>query len=226
MLAVLVMSAVGRAALPAYAGLAAAEPRRLGSAFDRSLAAAAALTLLTAPMFLLGPEIVSVLYGGKWTAAGAVFGLLSLVGLTRAVSVVISTLLFGMNKPREVAVGKAVEAAIFLLLVYPLTSRFGVAGAAYAGLISYLLALLNRLLFIRRLMPSAFDGASRIILASAVSGAAAAAAGRLVLNFVAGDWARLLAGGAVATLTSALLLYRLVPGLASEVRGAVRAPRR
>jgi O-antigen/teichoic acid export membrane protein len=225
--AVLVMSAVGRAALPAYAGLAAAESRRLVSAFDRSLAAgAAALTLLTAPMFLLGPEIVSVLYGGKWAAAGAVFGLLSLVGLTRAVSVIISTLLFGMNKPREVAVGKAVEAAVFLLLVYPLTSRFGVAGAAYAGLVSYLLALLNRLLFIRRLMPSAFDGASRIILASAVAGAVAAAAGRLVLNFVAGDWARLLAGGAVATLTGALLLYRLVPGLASEVRGAVRSLRR
>jgi hypothetical protein len=85
-----------------------------------------------------------------------------------------------------------------------------------------LVTLRNRLLFIRRLMPVAFADASRIILASAVSGAGAAAAGRLVLNFVAGDWARLLAGGAVATLTSALLLYRLVPGLASEVRGAVR----
>ena len=84
------------------------------------------------------------------------------------------------------------------------------------------MALLNRLLFIRRLLPAAFTNASLIILASAASGACAVVAGRLVLNFVAGDWTRLLAGGAVSTLTSALLLYRLVPGLASEVRGAAR----
>jgi PST family polysaccharide transporter len=106
----------------------------LESAFSRSLAAGAAvLTLVTAPMFLLGPEIVSVLYGRRWAAAGAVLGVLSLVGLTRALSVIISSLLLGLGKPREVAAGKAIEAAVFLSLLYPLTSRFGVAGAAYAG---------------------------------------------------------------------------------------------
>lgn len=224
--AVLVMGAVGRATFPAYAGLAA-DSRRLESAFTRSLAAgAAALTLATAPMLLLGPEIVSVLYGRRWAAAGAILGLLSLVGLTRALSVIISSLLYGLNKPRAVAVGKAVEAAVFLSLVYPLTSRFGVTGAACAGIAAYLLALLNRLLFVRRLMPGVFAGASLVILASAVSGAGGVAAGRVVLNFVAGDWARLLAGGAASTLTSALLLYRLVPDLGSEVRGAARALRR
>ena len=223
----LVMGAVGRATLPAYASLAATGSRRLESAFNKSLAVGcAALTLLTAPMFVLGPEIISVLYGGKWAAAGAVFGLLSLVGLIRAVSVVVSSLLLGMNRPRAVAVGKTIEAVAFLALLYPLTSRFGLKGAAYAGVISYLLALLNRLLFIRRLMPVVFAGASRIILASAVSLVGAAAAGRLMLNFVAGDWARLVAGGAASTLASALLLYWLVPGLASEARGAMRTLRR
>ena len=223
----LVMGAVGRAALPAYAGLAAAGSRRLESAFSRSLAAGAAvLALVTAPMFLLGPEIVSTLYGRRWAAAGAVLGLLSLVGLTRALSVMISSLLLGLNKPRAVAAGKAIEAVVFLSLLYPLTSRFGVAGAAYAGIISYLLALLNRLLFIRRLMPAAFASASLIILAAAASAAGAVVAGRLVLNFVAGDWARLLAGGAVSTLAGALLLYLLVPSLKSEARAAVRSLRR
>ena len=223
----LVMGAVGRATFPAYAGLAAVGSRRLESAFGRSLAAgAAALTLVTAPMFLLGPEIVSVLYGSRWAAAGAVLGVLSLVGLTRALSVIISSLLLGLNKPRAVAAGKAIEAVVFLSLLYPLASRFGVKGAAYAGIIAYLLALLNRLLFVRRLMPAAFNSASRIILASAASAACAVVAGQLVLNFVAGDWARLLAGGAVSAFTCALLLYRLVPGLAPEVRGAARTLRR
>lgn len=51
--------------------------------------------------------------------------------------------------------------------------------------------------------------------------ACAVAAGRLVLNFVVGDWVRPLACGAVSTLTSALMLYRLVSVPAFEVRGAV-----
>ena len=225
--AVAIMSALGRATLPAYAGLSAADSPRIESAFGRSLSAgAAALTLMTVPMLLLGPEIVSVLYGGRWAAAGAVLGLLSLVGLSRALSVIISSLFWGLNKPREVAAGKAVEAVVFLLLLYPLTSRFGIAGAAYAGVASYLLALLNRLLFIRGLMPAAFGGALLIIFASAASGVCALVAGRLVLNFVAGDWPRLLAGGAVSTVTGALLLYRLVPNLRTEVRGAARSLRR
>lgn len=226
--AVLVMGAVGRATFPAYAGLAAAaDSRRLESAFTRSLAAgAAALTLATAPMLLLGPEIVSVLYGRRWAAAGAVLGLLSLVGMARALSVVVSSLLYALDRPRAVAAGKAVEAVVFLALVYPLTSRFGVTGAACAGVVAYLLALLNRLLFVGRLVPGVFAGASLVILAAAVAAAGGAAAGRLVLNFVAGDWARILAGGAVSALTGALLLYGLVPNLRSEVRGAARALRR
>lgn len=223
----IVTAAVGRATIPAYAELAGGGLRRVESAFGRSLAAgAAALTLLAVPMLLLGPEIVAVLYGGRWAAAGAALRLLSLVGLARGLSVIISSLLLGLNRPRQVAAGKVIEAAAFLALVYPLTSRFGVAGAACAGLVSYALALLNRLLFIRRSMPGAFRAARRIVFASIASGAGGVAAGLLVLHFVGGVWPRLLAGGAASTLATALLLCGLVPGLASEARGALRSLRR
>lgn len=222
----LVMTALGRATFPAYAQFAAEGSPRLESAFSRSMAAGAAvLTLITVPIFLLGPEILTVLYGPKWTTAGAVVGILSIVGLIRALSVIVSALFLGLNKPRAVAVGKVIEAVAFLLLVYPLTLRYGVMGAAYAGVISYFLALLNRLVLIRRLMPAVFNSASRIILGVAISGACAAGVGRLVLNFVAGDWQRLLIVGAVSTGACALLLYRLVPGLAPEVRAALRTLR-
>jgi len=222
--AVTITAAVGRSTLPAYAGLADAGSQRIKLAFSRSLAVgAAALVFVTAPMLGLGPEIVAVLYGEKWVAAGTVLGLLSLVGLTRGLSVLISFLLLGLNKPREVAVGKIIEVVVFLLLLYPLTSRFGIAGAAYAGVASYSVALANRLLSIRGWMPGAFGRALLIISTSAASGTCAVVAARLVLNFVEGDWARLLVGGTVSMFAGALLLYWLVPGLRSEVRGSVVA---
>jgi lipopolysaccharide exporter len=222
----LVMHAFSRATFPAYAQLTAEGSGRLESAFSRSVAAGAAvLLLLTVPIFLLGPEIITILYGAKWTSAGSVFSVLSIVGLVRALSVILSSLFFGLNQPRAVAVGKIIEAVLFVLLVYPLTVRYGVMGAAYAGVISYPLALVNRLFLVKRLLPLAFTSTFRIILGLGISGAFAVAIGRLVLNFVAGNWPRLILGGAISTATAALLLYLLMPAFAAEVQRAVHALR-
>jgi PST family polysaccharide transporter/lipopolysaccharide exporter len=221
-----VMGAVGRAMFPAYAGLAARGLRRVAPAFNRSLAAGSALlVLVTVPLFLLAPEVVSVLYGRKWEAAGGVLRVLSLVGLMRGLVVIISWLHMGLGRPREAAAGKVVEAVVFLALLYPLTSLYGVKGAAYTGVAAYLVGLCNRLLSIRRLIPLAFGRAVLIVLASFASGAGGAGAGWLTLKAVEGDWARLAAGGAVSTVLTAVLLHRLTPGLRAEVRATVRALR-
>lgn len=219
-----VMGAVGRATFPAYAGLAAQGAERVARAFNRSLAAAAALlVLVTVPTLLLAPEVVSVLYGPKWAEAGALLRVLSLVGLARGLSVVISYLPLGLGRPREAAVGKIVEAVVFLALLYPLVLLYGVMGAADAGIAAYLAGLCARFLSVRRLLPSAFGGALRIVLASFASGACGAAAGWLILKALAGDWPRLVAGGTVSTALTAVLLYRLTPGLRAEVREVLRA---
>lgn len=224
--AAVVMGAVGRATFPAYAELAAQGLRRVGPAFNRSLAAGSALLMLvTVPMFLLAPEIVSVLYGQKWVAAGAVLRVLSLVGLTRGMVVIISYLHMGLSKPRHVAAGKVIETIVFLALLYPFTSRYGIMGAAYAGIISYLVALFNRVLSVRQLIPLAFGRALLIIFVSLASGVCSVAAGWLVLNIVVGDWPRLIAGGTVSMALSSVLLYWLTPGLRAEVRETVQALR-
>ena len=221
-----IMSAIGRATFPAYAELASQGLRRVGPAFERSLSASSALlVLVTAPMFLLAPEIVSVLYGQKWMAAGALLRVLSLVGLMRGMVVIISYLHWGLKKPRQVAAGKMIEASIFLALLYPLTLRYGVMGAAYAGVIAYLVALLNRLLSVRQLISLLSGGTLLIILASWAAGVCGVAAGWLVLSVVEGDWPRLIAGGAVSMALSAVSLYWLTPGLRAEVRNIAQALR-
>jgi O-antigen/teichoic acid export membrane protein len=215
----IIMGVMSRATFPAYAELAAQGPERVGPAFNRSLAVGSALlTLATVPLFLLAPEIVFVLYGAKWAAAGVALRILSLVGMTRGLVVIISGLHMGVNKPRQVALGKILEAVVFLSLLYPLTSRYGALGAAWAGVVTYLLALLNRLLSIRQLLHRAFGKALTIVFTSLASGACGALAGALMLSVAKGNWLRLVAGGLASMVVSAALLYRLTPCLRGEVR--------
>jgi PST family polysaccharide transporter len=220
------MGAVGRATFPAYGELALQGLKRVGPAFNRSLAVGSALlTLVTVPMFLLAPEVISVLYGRKWAAAAGVLRVLSLVGLTRGIVVIISYLHLGLRKPKQVAAGKVVEAVVFLALLYPFILRWGVMGAAYAAGITYLVALFNRLLSVRQLIPFAFGRAVMIILASIASGGCGAIAGWLILKVVVGDWPRLIAGGTVSMALGSVLLYWLTPGLRNEVREIMPAHR-
>jgi lipopolysaccharide exporter len=224
--ATVVMGAVGRATFPAYAVLAAQGLQRVGQAFIRSLAAGSVLlTLITVPLLLLAPEVISVLYGRKWEAAGGVLRVLSLVGLARGLVVIISWLHMGLGRAREVTRGKIVEAAIFLALLLPLTSRYGMTGAAYAGVIAYTVGLCERLLSVRRLLPLLFGRAVLVVLASLASGVCGAGGGWLVLRVVEGNWPRLVLGGAVSTASTALLLFGLTPGLRAEVRASLRSLR-
>jgi O-antigen/teichoic acid export membrane protein len=223
----MIMGIAGKVSFPAYAELAAHGLERVGAAFNRSLAVSSALlTLATVPLFLLAPEIVYVLYGEKWVAAGVALRILSLVGLTRGLVVIISGLHMGVNKPRQVALGKILEAVLFLLLLYPLTSRYGAVGAAWAGVVTYLFALLNRLLSVRRLIPGAFGMTLLNISASLASGVCGAIAGTLCLSFIEGSWLRLAVGGLISTALSAALLCRLMPDLSGEVRALMPTPRR
>jgi lipopolysaccharide exporter len=221
-----IMGAVGKATFPAYAELALQGQKRVGPAFNRSLAVGSALlTLVTVPMFLLAPEVISVLYGRKWAAAAGVLRVLSLVGLTRGIVVIISYLHLGLRKPKQLAAGKVIEAVVFLALLYPFILSYGVMGAAYAAGITYLVALFNRLLSVRQLIPFAFGRAVMIILASIASGGCGAVAGWLTLKVAHGDLPRLIAGGTVSMAFGSVLLYWLTPGLRTEVREIMAALR-
>lgn len=222
----MIMGVVSRTTFPAYAELAAQGMGRVGAAFNRSLAVCSALlTLVTVPLFLLAPEIVFVLYGEKWAAAGAVLRILSLAGMARGLLVIISSLHMGLNRPRQVARGKILEAAIFLSILYPLTSLYGAVGAGWAGVVTYLFALFNRLLSVRQLVRQAFGRALLIISVSLASGSVGVLAGALCLSVAEGHWRRLAVGGLLSTAASAALLYRFVPGLRDEVRALIPAPK-
>ncbi|HXD33838.1 MAG TPA: oligosaccharide flippase family protein [Pyrinomonadaceae bacterium] len=198
---------LGKATLPAFAELAASAPSRLGIAFTRVFTISSLLLIcMLAPMFTLSNEIIQFLYGNTWANAAPVLKVLSLLIPMRGLTLIITSLLFGLNRPRPVASGKTFEAVIFLLLLYPFTRVLGLTGAAWAGVAVYALALVNRFVILKREIP----GLETKLIWISLSALAAAVAGLFIaafgLSFIESMWPRIIVGGLLATTVPATLL--------------------
>ena len=165
---------------------------------------------ITVPLFLLAGEIVRILFGGRWTGAATVLPILALIIPLRGLTLIVTPVFYALHRPKQVAVGKILEAVVFLAALYPLIRAFGLTGAAWAGLVAYALACVNRLLALREIIP----GISLKLFRISLSTVAAAAAGLLIagvcLSFLTSTLPRVIFGGLLATIIPAatLLLVR------------------
>jgi len=203
---------------PAYAEISSGEIKRLENAFVRVFTTSSiVLALTTALLLLLGHEIVVLLYGAKWAAAGTTLRILSLLVFCRGYAVLISPLLVSIRGIAPDAKIKVVEAAIFLALLYPLTSRFGAVGAAWAGTIAFFVTMINRLYFATALLPNVSKTILRTILCSVVAIGAGIALGALSILKVENVAGRLLAGGSVIAIVVPGVLLLSSPPLRAEL---------
>jgi O-antigen/teichoic acid export membrane protein len=205
-ISVLVFS-LGTVLFPAYAEIGAQQPQRLAQAFTKVFSLASMIMLtITVPLFLLAGDIVQLLFGGKWTTAGKVLGVLALVVPLRGLSQIISAVFWALNRPKQVAVGQVLEAAVFLAALYPLIMAFGVTGAAWAGVIAYAFACVNRLVALNRIIP----GITAQLFRNSMFTLLAALAGLLVsgisLTFLNSPLPRVILGGLLATIIPAAIL--------------------
>jgi O-antigen/teichoic acid export membrane protein len=103
-------------------------------------------------------------------------------------------------------VGKTLEAVVFLAALYPLIRAFGLTGAAWAAMIAYAFACVNRLLALSEIIPGIASKLFRISLA----GLAAAGAGLLIagvcLTFLTSLLPRVILGGLLSTIIPAIIL--------------------
>ena len=175
------------------------------------------LALTTAFLLLLGEEIVVFLYGSKWAAAGIILRILAVLVFCKGHAILVSPLVVSMRGIAPDAKMKMVEAAIFLVLLYPLTSRYGAVGAATAGAIAFGIMMVNRLRAAASLLPNI----SRILLRTVLSAVVACALGVLLAAFavrtVASIPGRLLLGGAMIALVVSGVMCLLSPHLRSEL---------
>jgi PST family polysaccharide transporter len=204
---VLVFS-LGTVLFPAYAEIMAHRPKALEVAFTKVFAVALTIMVtITVLLFLLASEIVQLLFGSKWTTAGAVLRVLALVVPLRGLSQIVSTVSWGLNRPKAVAVGSTLEAIIFLAALYPLIRTLGLTGAAWAGVIAYGIGCVVRFVALREFIPGIFAKLFR----TSLSILGAAGIGLLIagfsLSFLTSALPRVVVGGLLATIIpSAILL--------------------
>ena len=95
------------------------------------------LTYAALAMALLSPEIVRIMAGPAFAAAGAVIPLISLAYVVCGVGSYLQTGLYLVNRTKLIGVISAASAVISLGLNYVLILRYGMMGAAWATLLSF-----------------------------------------------------------------------------------------
>jgi len=199
-ISVLVFS-LGKVLFPAYAEIAAGHPNRLEQAFTKVFSISSLILLTIAvPSFLLAGEIVQLLFGSKWTSAGTVLRIMALTIPLRGLALIMSTVFFGLNRPKQVAVGRTLEAVVFLALLYPLITAFGLAGAAWAVVFTYAFACVNRLVALSEIIPGISSKLFRISLTTLAAVGTGLLVAGVSLTFLTAPLPRVIWGGLLSTI--------------------------
>lgn len=203
----LLVYSLGRVLFPAYAEIAANRPQNLEQAFTKVFTISSLFLIsITVPMFLLAGEIVQLLFGSRWTTAGSVLRVLALIIPLRGLVLIISTVFFGLNRPKQVAAGKTLEAIVFLAVLYPLIITFGVTGAAWAGVIAYAFACVNRVIALGEIIPGISSKLVRISLSTLAAAGAGLLIASVTLTFLSSPLPRVIMGGLLSSVIPALVL--------------------
>lgn len=211
---------VTAAALPAYARLR--EQGTAAVAARLRLTLSASTFLLCAaflPALLLRRELVLLVGGARWEGAAPLLPPILLLCLLRSANQTLGTLLLALERSDLDARVKLVEAALFVPGCAMAVAWFGSAGAAWAGVASYALALVLRSQAALSLLPGEGSGV-RLAWARPVLCALACAGAGLWLER-AGVSSLLLGLSALLVFVAAAL--RLDPALWREMRSLRRA---
>lgn len=175
---------VGQVAFPLYARLQH-EPIRVAKAFRSILVGMAAFLLPTyALMIALAPRLVADVLGAHWRGAEPVVQLLACAGVVGLFGDVCTPLFQGLGRPRWNLWIEILQSSLIIVLVWGLTSRYGIVGAALGWLLAVSSSQLVNLGLARRVVARPLAGVFRpvgLVVAGSLGGAATAlVVGRLV----------------------------------------------
>ena len=152
--ATLMGDVVGSVTFPVFAGARASGDAHKADLILRYtvIACLGVLACILLPVRILSAELIHLVYGNKWDSAAPMLATLVFVGLLRGTALTLSPFLLGANRADMDAKAKSMEVLVFVPAVLLLVPRLGAAGAAYAGIASYLIAVGVRLIFISRVI--------------------------------------------------------------------------
>ena len=128
--------------LPAYARMHH-EVAHVEEAFRQAFEAIMLILLpLISVMIILAPGFTIVFLGEKWGPMIPALQVLCFFGLFRSISSLFYPLHLGVNRPDIQAKIKSLDLLTFLILVYPLTVKWGIVGTSWTLVIVYLINMI------------------------------------------------------------------------------------
>ena len=150
----MLQTVVSSVAMPAFARHRDAGAAVLADQLRRLLVPTTALLCAgLLPAVLLRDELVSLLGGDRWIAAAPLLVPLFLIAVLRSTAVQMGTLLQSVGRAELDALGKSVEAALFIPGCALSVMTWGLAGACWTGVAVYLLAVVLRTASVSVVLP-------------------------------------------------------------------------
>jgi len=132
---------IGRVTFPVFVHMNT-EIERLRTAFLKSFILTAAIVIPIGLIFyIFSKEIVLLLLGSQWIQASEILKVLALIGVIRALTQTAVPVLYALNKQDIMTKISILNFLIIAIVIFPAVSAYGVIGAAYAAVISHLLAV-------------------------------------------------------------------------------------
>jgi len=132
---------LSRVTLPAFSKLQD-HPEKLRAAFLKSLDLVISFAVpLSSVVFFLGPDLVRVFLGEKWTPMNTALKILAVSGLIRAIVATGASLYLSLYRPRLEFFTTVLSTAGMAIAVFPLTLRWGLTGTAAAVLVGNALVI-------------------------------------------------------------------------------------
>ena len=133
---------ISQVTFPAYSKLQNNIPK-LREAYLKVLQVTAFLSFPIAGLiFVLAPDFTKIFLGEKWMPMVPAMMALALFGITRVINATTGSLFQGIGKPKINTFGSVFQLVIFIAIIYPLTSRWGILGTSIAAIIPNMLFML------------------------------------------------------------------------------------
>ena len=134
---------VSQITFPAYAQIQE-DFQRLRDAYINVLKAIAFLVFpLSGIIIIFAQDFTKLFLGEKWLQIVPSMQVLTLAGLVRSISVTAGPLFQGVGKPEIITKWQPVRLFVLILLIYPLTLKFGIIGTSFAVFFSNLVSAIG-----------------------------------------------------------------------------------
>jgi O-antigen/teichoic acid export membrane protein len=165
---------IGEVTFPLYARLQT-DIQKVARAFQSVLMGMfAVLVPICALLIAIAPSLVDNVLGSKWEGTVPVIRILAFGSVVGLLGENVVPFLKGVGQPYKVVVIEGVQTFLLIVLVWILTSQWGLAGAALSWLPAIAVSQFISAKFIKQLVPRPFEGLMKplfVITGVAVSGA-------------------------------------------------------